>query len=757
MSLAGFSVRNSVLVNILMISILVIGVLSSVKLPRELIRSVNPNWALVIAAYPGAFPREIEQLVTIPIEEEIQDLEGVDFISSKSAEGFCILDVKFEDLSQADCRYALQELKSRVDAIDDLPDDVDRIEENEFDSSDVAPVINITVSGSLPERELRAIADDLSERIRDVPHISQVEKMGMRDREIRVEVDPQRRFNFDLTFPQVMQALAGKNLNVHGGKLQAGRSEFLLRTVGGIDRAGELKQVILRQTPGGHGVSVGQVARVTETYNHDIGTISRMDGRPSITLTISKRNEGNSLRIIDEVKRIARELSERLHGEVSLGGAAGRDPASAGPGEERDEAPPVSFSLTEIPGSRDHFLKFTSTSDSSVHIRDSLGALENNAVVGIALVLGLLYTLLGLRYAFMAALGMIISFLATFIFMCYIAESFNGNSLFALVLVMGIVVDAAIIILENCYRHLQMGFPPREAAIRGTDEVIPPVLSATLTTVSAFLPLMLLPGVIGDFMRVIPLVVSMAMTASLMEAFLILPAHVADWSGRRPPRKENPPLRGLNHAYPRILRTALHFRYLFVAVGLSTCLISGFLIPSLGVDFFQGEELPRFFVYVEMPTGTRLEVTDRVIRRIEAEALRMPGADVDAVVATSGILQTQEDWIIKSDVGQVVALKPKKQRQRSSDELIDLLRNRIAHISGPRNVRFVKMVSGPPAGKPVEIKVKGQEFTTLKATAGSCRPPREDCPACRTWATTSPPESRRSGSVWTMTRRPCSA
>ncbi len=720
MSLAGFSVRNSVLVNILMISILVIGVLSFIKLPRELIHNVSLNWAMVIAVYPGASPKEIEQLVTIPIEEEIEDLEGIDFISSKSAEGFCIFDVKFEDLSQADYRYALQELKSRVDGISDLPEDVDTIEVNEFDSSDVVPVINITVSGGLPERELRAIADDLSERIQDIPHISQVEKMGMRDREIWVEVDPQRLYNFDLTFPQVMQALAGKNLNVPGGKLRSGRSEFLLRTVGEIDKAGDLKQVILRQTPGGRRVSVDDVAQITETYNHDIGTISRMDGRPSITLTISKQNEGNSLRIIEAIKKTTRELSERLHGEVNFAGAgkeAGAD-TSGGP----DTPPPVSISLTEIPGSRDHFLKFTSTFDSSVHIRDSLGALENNAVVGMVLVLGLLYYFLGWRYAFMAALGMTISFLGTFIFMYYIGESFNGNSLFALVLVMGIVVDDAIIILENCYRYLQMGFPAREAAVRGTDEVVPPVVSATLTTISAFLPLMLLPGVIGDFMRVIPMVVSMALAASLVEAFVILPTHVAEWSGRRPPQKKNLLLRTLNHVYPRVLRTVLHFRYLFVAVGLCTCLISGFLIPSLGIDFFQGEELPRFFVYVDMPTGTSLEVTDEVIRRIEAEALKLPREDVDAVVATSGIHQTQEDWAIRSDVGQVsVDLKQKKHRKRSADELINLLRNRIAHISGPRNVRFVKMMSGPPTGKPVEIKVKGQEFATLKAIAGELK------------------------------------
>ncbi len=694
MSVAEFSVRNTVLVNILMIAILVIGVFSFIHLPRELLSEVSLNWAMVIAPYRGASPKEIEQLVTIPIEDEIKDIDGIDFISSKSTEGYTVLDVKFEEMSKADFRYAIQELKSRVDGIDDLPEDVDDIEVNEFDTSDVLPVINITVSGSIPERQLRDIADHLTDQIRDIPHVSQVEKMGMRDREIWVEVDPQRMYNFDLTFPEVMQAVAVKNLNVPGGKLRSGRSEFLLRTVGEIDAAEDLRQVILRQTPGGRQVAVSDVAEVNETYDSDMGTISRMDGRPSITLSVSKKSAGNSLRIIEEVKQVVRETSDRLHGEVNLGGT-------------------VEFDVD----SREHFLKFTSSWDSSIDIEDSLGTLENNAMVGLGIVLVLLYFFLGLRYAFIAALGMTLSFLGTFIFMSYTGISFNGNSLFGLVLVMGIVVDDAIIILENCYRYLGMGFSSREAAIRGANEVVAPVTSAILTTISAFLPLMLLPGVIGRFMRVIPLVVSMALIASLIEAFVILPTHFAEWTGSKPSVKKNRLLDLLNHYYPRILRGSLRFRYVFVGVGLLTCLASAFLIPSLGVDLFQGDELPRFMVYVEMPTGTSLEVTDGVIRRIEEEALTLPRDDVTSVVAVAGLMQ-EEDWTVTSSVGQIIVdLKPASERKRSVEELMDMLRRRTAHISGPKNVRFKKMISGPPTGKPVEIKVKGKDFVKLKEIA----------------------------------------
>jgi multidrug efflux pump subunit AcrB len=540
--------------------------------------------------------------------------------------------------------------------------------------------------------------------------------MGMRDREIWVEVDPQRMYNFDLTFPEVIQALAVKNLNVPGGKLRSGRSEFLLRTVGEIDAAEDLRHVILRQTPGGHRIAVDDVARVNETFDIDMGTISRMDGRPSITLSVAKKTEGNSLKVVEAVKNLVMETSDRLHGEVNFGGSTGERL----PEEESDSegVPSVALTPSEVLDSgdsgHDHFLKFTATYDSSIHIRENLGALENNALVGLGLVLVLLYFFLGLRYALMAALGMTISFLGTFVFMSYAGISFNGNSLFGLVLVMGIVVDDAIIILENCYRYMQSGLSPRVAAVKGTNEVMPPVTSAILTTISAFLPLMLLPGVIGEFMKVIPMVVSMALFASLVEAFLILPTHFAEWSGARPSLKRNPLLEKLNHIYPRLLRSSLRFRYVFVGVGLLTCLASAFLIPSLGIDLFQGDELPRFMAFVEMPTGTSLEVTDQVIQRIEAEALTLPKEDVAAVVAVSGLIQ-EEDWIVNSYVGQVVVdLKQKKIRKRTSDELMDMLRQKVAHISGPKNVRFETMIAGPPMGKAVEIKVKGKEFEKLK-------------------------------------------
>jgi len=289
MSLAGFSVKNSVFVNILMITILVIGTVSFINLPRELLTNVSLNWAMVIAAYPGASPKEIEQLVTIPIEKEIKDIEGIDFISSKSVEGFVVIDVKFEDMSPNEFRYALQELKSKIDGIDDLPEDVEDIEVNDFDTSDILPLINITVSGNLPERKLRTIADELYDEIKEIRNVSKVEKMGMRDREIWVEVDPHRLYNFNLTLSEVMQVLAGKNLNMPGGRLQTGRSEFLLRTVGEIDAAQDLKSVILRQDYGGRQVTLQDVAHVNETFQSDRGTICRMDGRPSITLSISKK------------------------------------------------------------------------------------------------------------------------------------------------------------------------------------------------------------------------------------------------------------------------------------------------------------------------------------------------------------------------------------------------------------------------------------------------------------------------------------
>jgi len=321
---------------------------------------------------------------------------------------------------------------------------------------------------------------------------------------------------------------------------------------------------------------------------------------------------------------------------------------------------------------------------------------------------------LGWRNALFAALGIPVTFMITFIFLHVTDRSLNGNSLFGLVLVLGMVVDDAIIVIENCYRYIQKGISPYRAAVIGTKEVAMPVFAFTATTISAFLPLMLVPGLMGKFMKIIPIAVSLALVASLLEAFIILPTHIAEWSKRIVKGAHSPGL-SLNI---RQLRRTLRWRYVAVSSIIVIFLVSIMLIPLIGVDLFADEEISQFYVWVTCPEGTKLEATDSIIRQIEQKALQLPSHEVAGIVGNAGIMQTESDWSLKSNVGQVIVdLVELEERDRSLDEIIDDLRQRTANISGIQSIEFGKISSGPPTGDPIEVKVKGDYLDVLEEVA----------------------------------------
>jgi len=316
----------------------------------------------------------------------------------------------------------------------------------------------------------------------------------------------------------------------------------------------------------------------------------------------------------------------------------------------------------------------------------------------------------------LAALGIPISFLACFIFMWRTGESFNGNSLFGLVLVLGIIVDDAIMIVENCYRHLQLGKSWQQAAIDGTNEIMKPILSATATTIAAFLPLILLPGIMGKFMRVVPVTVCLALAASMVEAFIILPSHFADWPGRKlQSRKDRGWLEGLRQTYERALRYVVRRRKRFVFGMLLVIPGAMMIIPLVGQSLFSGEEVNSFQVRVTMPNGTSLERTASVLDRFKQAAEDLPGDELRAIHVTAGLIQTDTDWVFRSDVGQLwIDLPLSYGRTRSTDNIMNDLRAKVQGIPGPLNIELAKVNTGPPVGRPVEVKVKGKYLERLR-------------------------------------------
>ncbi len=677
MNLAKISVNNPVAANILMAVIIMLGVFALIRLPREFLPNINFNMAIIITTHPGVSSEEIEKLITIKMEDAVEDVDKIDFIFSRSSEGRSVLFLSFEDMSDNDFKFILQDLRSAVDNVNDLPDEADDPQVIQMSTGEMVSVVFVTLSGNLPERELKRIADEMKDRFFEIHNIAKVDVEGIREREIWVEVNPERMYSYGFSLDRVANALNATNINVPAGTIDINRSEYIVRTMGEYAKPDDLSKVIIQTDPSGHHVKVGSIAKIKDTFEKP-RTFSFLNGKPGVTLKLSKKSEGNTIAIVNEAKEIVSEFKSKL-------------------------PPSCNIALTN---------------DSSIQIRDALGKLSINAILGMLMVITLLYLFLGWRNALFAALGLPVALLCTFVFMQGIGQSLNTSSLFALMMVVGIIVDDAIVIIENSFRYMQRGMGPKEAAITGTMEVAAPVFTACLTTIAAFLPLMLLPDIMGKFLRVVPIVVSLSITASLGEAFLILPAHISEWSGSKPQSKRRHRLiNRLRKVYARHLVMVLRKRYWFSGGVMVLIFISIILLISEAIDkdLFRTEDVSQFYVNVQMPAGTNIYATNKSLSEIERQIMSLSKKEISAIVTSPGMLIGKQEWTFDTSVGQImVDLVEKEHRQRTMDEIINDIRPRLQDIPGIKSIDFSKLRGGPPTPSDVELRIQGKYFNTLE-------------------------------------------
>ena len=510
MKIGKFSVGNPVLVNIMMVALLALGGLSLSRMPREQFSEVPFYFVNILVPWPGVSAEEVEKQLVIPIEAEMQGLGDLDEISSIAAEGLAAVSVRFDDGIDSDRFDKLfADVNTRFSRVR-LPDGTIQSSVESFSSNDFTPVIEIVLSGEVGYSELVATADSLVDPLRRINEVSDVNLIGIRDRQVVISADRAALESRGIALETLVAAVRSRNVNVPGGSLGTSRKDYLVRTVGEVEDTSSFGEVVVRQSSGGGTVRVRDLATVRDLYDPD-GPRSRFNGAPAVTLRITKVPRGSSVDIIEDVMKVMEERAGKIPPDIS-----------------------VSY-----------------LNDSSIPIRSSIEVLVNNALFGLLLLVIILYFFLGLRNALMAALGIPVTFAISFMILEALGQTFNTNTLFGLVLVLGLIVDHAIVIIENSYRLQQGGLSRRDAAILGTDQVAVPVIAATATTIAAFLPLMILPGTLGKFLRVIPLTVTIALMASTAEALLFLPSHYADWRTRRAPKEEGRMFQAFRRGYRR--------------------------------------------------------------------------------------------------------------------------------------------------------------------------------------------------------------
>jgi multidrug efflux pump subunit AcrB len=679
--ISEFSVKQPVLVNLLVILLLVAAFVTYSYMTKEKFPDVTLDEVWVYTSYPGVSPEEVERLITIPIEDEVAGIDGIEDITSISSEGYSQIEIDFE-AGIEDFPRKVQEVQNRVNRVEDLPEDAETPEVEEEDWTRIAVVASL--SGEIPEDALKRLSDDLEDDLLNIPGVDAVTAIGRRDREIWVEVDPGRLESYELSLADVILSLRNKNLDIPGGTLGSGREEFLVRTMGEVETPEQIAHAIIRSTTEGGHVYVRDVAEVRDTFE-EATTQGRLNGKKTISLMVMKSKTGDTVRIVTAIKALKKDYEDRrLPDGVTL----------------------------------------TLTNDASVDISSNLNALYGNGAVGLVLVLIVLCLFVGPRPAVLAAIGLPVAYSVAILLMQYFGITINMLSLFGLILVLGIVVDDAIVICENSCRHIEEGLSPPEAAVVGTREVTWPVIGAVSTTAAAFMPLLLMSGTLGKFFAVIPQVVTFALLASLVEALFILPSHIADFAKPIPASRNGAMADGglhrLTRAYLRLLNVTLDRRYLCVSAVIALaagCIAFAYIFMPFVL--FPERDVEEFGVTIKMPVGTKLEETSRVVAQLERTALELPEEEVYAVIGRVGTGQRADyNFRTGSHIGQVVLdLTDRFERQRSGREIVNDYREAIAGIPGPVEVNFQEWREGPPVEPAVEIHLRGDELEVLRAIA----------------------------------------
>ncbi len=752
MSLPRFSVQNHVLVNVLMCVILVAGMIFAFTLRREMFPESKPDQILVLVVYPGVEAEQIEKAVTIKIEEAVRDLSEIEKIESSVSENLSqtVLTL-YNSVRNVDA--VVQEVRNKIDALSDLPEDIESVTVEKLEPR--LPVISVAVYGPADEATRKAAARAVRDDLLLLPGISDVELSGIRDDEISVEVRPDKLIEYDVTFQEVADAIRQTNLDVSGGELKGTRSNVTVRTLGEELRGEDLSDIVVRTTADGREVRLKDLATIRDGFvESDVE--SYFNGQPAAHCVVYKTREQDAIQISQLVKAYVYGKQGRPFDPYGLQ-AARRKPWYLRPFAvvwaqlgrtlsilsgrpdyqeyyERSRATPLPYNV-----------QLALHTDLARFIEGRLDLMLRNGRNGLLLVLLSLILFLNWRVAFWAAVGLPVSFLGTFIVMWAFGATINLLSLFGLIIVLGIIVDDAIVIGENIYRHVDEGVPPLRAAVEGAEEVMWPVIVAVTTTIAAFAPLLFIRGQIGDFMRVLPIVVVSALSVSLTEALVILPAHLAGLPSKavREGREGNRSglVRLLDRLriaqeyfvknvlgghYERFLRFALSWRYVTLSVATALLLASFGLFAGRIVrwQFIQKMDSETLICWVEMPVGTPADVVRQRLNDITQAVLKAPEVkNVQSYVALqidfrgSGALAFKA----QSHLGQlIVELLPADVREdrgmRSSEQLLRSFRQFSETLAGVNSIVW-EALTGGPAGKDILARLRGKDYDELVQVA----------------------------------------
>ncbi|MFW5749200.1 MAG: efflux RND transporter permease subunit, partial [Halanaerobium sp.] len=688
MKISDFSIKRSVTTAMLIFIIIIIGMVSLSNLSLELFPDITFPGAAIITTYEGVGSEEIENLITRNIESSVSTVEGVQGVNSTSSMGNSSVVIEFDWDRNMD--FAVQDLREQVDLIGEtLPDDADEPMIVKFDPA----MMPIMVYGlSAEEMEIgelkKEVEDDIVPRLERIPGVAQVNLQGGLEREINVSLKQDRMKHYNLDFETITGILRSENINVSAGEVSRGSKELLVRTVGKFDSIKEIEEINIPVGESGQ-IKLSDLAEVEDDFA-DPDTISRSNGERSISLSMQKQTDANTVEVAEAVKAEMESIEEE-YSNYNLAVAV----------------------------------------DQSEFIEDSIASVSQNAIIGgILAVLILLIFLRNFRSTAIIATAMPVSIIATFAMMYFADVNLNVISLGGLALGIGMLVDNAIVVLENIYRFRSIGEGRIEAAREGSSEVGMAITASTMTTVVVFLPIVFVEGIAGELFQDLALTVAFSLLASLLVALTLIPMLSSKFLKVSQKEIERGKKEGkIKRAYKSALSYTLKHRWIVVGVLVLLLITSLFLAPQLGFEFLPGTDQGAFSVNYELPAGNSLEESDQTAAEIEESLLNIP--EVETVISNIGSSDMMQSDSSSHQGNINVNLVEASERDRTTGEIMEELRQEINIPDVNLTIEEQQGTMPTGGGKPVNVRLKGNDLAVLEEEIGGAVSEIEDVEGLR--------------------------
>lgn len=686
-NIIDFFITRSLIVNVMVALILIVGTMTLFGLQKEIFPKVEFDVVLISTIYPGSTSEDVEKLVSIPLERSLKSVTGIKTLNAVSTEGRSILYMELDP--DEDLTTVVDDIKNAIDTVNDLPDEAE-VPLVTTMNNQLRGVISVGVfSQEASYQNLRIAARKLRDELETISEVAIVDLLGYRQEEIRIEVDPYKLNRYELTMGDVYQAIKSRSLNLSAGQFETPENNIFIRTVSEFEGVEDVQKVILRSNSSGRSVRIDEVAEVTRKPVK-AETLSRSNGKPAIFLDIKIKSSAD---IVDSVKKIK---------------------------EKTDQFMAIQSKNSSISTQ----IKTEYVNDLSYYVSKRLDVLKSNGLWGMLFVLITLMLFLNTRTSIITSAGAPIAFMASFIFMDAFGISLNLISMFALILVLGMLVDDSIIVAEFYYQKLEEGLPPLDAARFAAIKTVKPVTATILTTMVAFGSLFFMGGIMGKFLWPVPAVVIIALMASLFECFVILPNHLYDFVKIKDAHAEKTKwYQPLYNLYEKTIRKALAWPLTIFFIFITTFIFSlylGFTMFKQGkFELFPGDDVRIVFIQARGHVGVALEQTDRAIKAMEKVTMEtLNKNEMENLLSKVGSLTGEHGEKIGSQYGSMILyLTAPVDRERSTDQIINDLTRKIVPLVPDYEITVRKVQGGPPKGNPVDIQISGDNLDELYAFA----------------------------------------